>query len=152
MSKTHQDNRTTTYYIIRHAEKETGNDPKLTPRGRERAIFWASYFEKEKLDTVYSTDTTRTLQTASPTADNLGLAIKLYKPDKQSSKFLKKESEGKKVLIVGHTTNIPRLANALMGKKMFGRLSLSQFGQLYIITVLSGNAQGEMKTLNGLEH
>ena len=49
--------RTTTYYFIRHAEKDTsdkGNrDPQLTEQGIKRANYMTSYFEDKNLDLFY---------------------------------------------------------------------------------------------------
>ena len=51
---------TTTYYLIRHAEKDrtnnTNRNPSLNTNGLLRAKRWAKHFEKIKLDAVYSTD------------------------------------------------------------------------------------------------
>jgi len=63
----------TTYYLIRHAEKDrtdkTNKNPNLNEKGLERAKKWATYFKEIQLDAVYSTNYNRTQQTAKPTAD-----------------------------------------------------------------------------------
>ena len=63
---------TTTYYLIRHAEKDrtdnTNRNPHLNPEGEKRAQNWSTYFKDIKLDAVYSTNYNRTIQTATPTA------------------------------------------------------------------------------------
>ena len=50
----------TTFYLIRHAEKDrsegVGNDPQLTEEGLQRAQRWAEVLGLEPLDAVYSTD------------------------------------------------------------------------------------------------
>ncbi|HLU81326.1 MAG TPA: histidine phosphatase family protein, partial [Flavobacteriaceae bacterium] len=57
----------TTYYFIRHAEKDlsepTNNDPHLTEEGLKRAAFWAKYFADKNIDKIYSTNYSRTIQT-----------------------------------------------------------------------------------------
>ena len=140
----------TTYYLIRHAEKKEGNDPELTEKGKARAQRWAEYFKNDSIDVVYSTDTKRTLATAIPTAEEFGLNVLKYEPSKVYDDAFKKQTYGKGVLIVGHTTNIPDLANKILGKEKFGDLSMSQFGRLYVIKIEDGKAQGAAKTLNNL--
>ena len=50
---------TTTYYLIRHAEKDrtdkTNRDPHLTESGNQRAENWAKILKEVKFDLVYST-------------------------------------------------------------------------------------------------
>ena len=47
----------TTYYFIRHAEKDTNDpqnkDPHLTEAGLERAQRWAEVFKKVKFDVIF---------------------------------------------------------------------------------------------------
>ena len=49
-------NETTTYYLIRHAEKDrtnpTNRNPNLNSEGLIRASNWAKYFETVALDAV----------------------------------------------------------------------------------------------------
>jgi broad specificity phosphatase PhoE len=64
----------TTYYLIRHAEKDrtdkTNRNPNLNEKGIKRSDKWATYFKKIDLDAVYSTIYNRTMQTAKPTSDS----------------------------------------------------------------------------------
>ena len=52
-------NNTTTYYLIRHAEKDrtdaSNKNPNLNDKGIERAKKWAKHFKSINLDAVYST-------------------------------------------------------------------------------------------------
>ena len=61
---------TTTYYFIRHAEKDRTDpnnaNPKLTPKGHQRAVKWSEVFQEVSFDAVYSTDYSRTIETALP--------------------------------------------------------------------------------------
>jgi len=74
----------TTYYFIRHAEKDRSNpserDPELTEKGHQRAAFWAQHFAEIPLDAVYSTNYKRTTSTAVQTAISKGLEVQLYDP------------------------------------------------------------------------
>ena len=56
--------KTTTYYLIRHAEKDqsdkTNRDPHLSEQGLKRAKNWATVLNDVKFDMVYSTNYNRT--------------------------------------------------------------------------------------------
>ena len=56
-----------TYYLIRHAEKQIVNNPnpELTDKGILRAGNWAVIFKDIKFDAVYSTDYLRTIATVA---------------------------------------------------------------------------------------
>ena len=77
-------NSTTTYYLIRHAEKdrndETNSDPHLNEDGLERAENWSKVFEHIDFDAVFSTEYHRTIETATPTANSKNLEISFYDP------------------------------------------------------------------------
>ena len=66
------DDTKTTYYLIRHAEKDRSDstkvNPDLTAKGFERAKHWASYFDSIPFEKVYATNYLRTSNTASYTA------------------------------------------------------------------------------------
>ena len=72
----------TTYFFVRHAEKDTtdakNKDPQLTEKGLRRANFLAQFFEDKSLEMFYSTDFTRTLQTLIPTVHHYKGEIKSY--------------------------------------------------------------------------
>ena len=49
----------TTVYMVRHAEKEKGDDPALTDNGKKRAERLAKLLKNENVVKVYSTETRR---------------------------------------------------------------------------------------------
>ncbi len=59
-----QNEETTTFYFIRHAEKDRSNkedrNPSLTQDGLSRALKWAEVFKNIKFDAVYATPYNRT--------------------------------------------------------------------------------------------
>ena len=125
-----------TYYLIRHAEKElTEENPELTEEGRARAKRWSEIFKNIAFDAIYSTDYLRTKSTAEPTANSQNLRITLYHPSKiDVNKFLTK-TKGKTVLIVGHSNTIPAFVNQLTGKKKYFDIEDDKFGNLYIVEI-----------------
>lgn len=110
----------TTFYLIRHAEKDRSNpsdkNPSLTEKGMTRAENWAVYFKDIDLDAVYSTTYKRTMQTAQPTAESKGLKIINYDPRTLYNEALAKETFGKTVLIVGHSNTTPAFTNQIIKK------------------------------------
>src|SRR6056297_1968062 len=72
----------TTYYFIRHAEKDESDlknkDPELTDAGRKRARKWAEIFKEVEFDLIYSSDLTRTRETAKAIAETQDKSIDFY--------------------------------------------------------------------------
>lgn len=127
----------TTYYFIRHAEKvDSSQNPDLSEKGLKRAELWNKIFSEISFDEIYSTDYKRTLQTASPTAATKKIEIKLYNPKTINIDSFKKETLGKKVLIVGHSNTTPKFVNDIINQNLFSDIEDETFGNLYIVTVV----------------
>ena len=135
----------TTYYLIRHAEKDRTNkanrDPNLNKKGQERVKIWTNYFENIDLDAVYSTEYKRTMQTAKTIAGNKGLDIQNYDPLKMYDAVFQKETKEKKVLIVGHSNTTPSFVNKILGEKKYKNMNDRDNSTLYIVTI-----KGDEKT------
>ncbi|WP_046745477.1 phosphoglycerate mutase family protein [Kordia zhangzhouensis] len=143
---------TSTYYLIRHAEKDRSDqqnkDPELTKQGNNRAVYWAEVFKNVKFDAVYSTNYQRTLQTAQPTAEANELEIELYDPfNLKLDKFLK-ETKGKTVLIVGHSNTTPAITNRLLQNETFESIADNNNGNLYIVTITGKVKTVQLLTIN----
>ena len=134
-----------TYYFIRHAEKDTadiGNrNPALTKEGKQRAENWKEVFTDVDFDAVYSSDFIRTKETAQPTAESKGLEVKIYDHTKLNSEEFQKATKEKKVLVVGHTNTTPYFANAVFGEDYFKNdIDEAEHGKLFIVQI---NPEGE---------
>ncbi len=125
----------TTYYLIRHAEKDrnAGANPDLLPAGKKRAKYWAKVLKDKNIDLVYSTNYKRTIQTATPLAEEIGTKVQIYDKDNMYSEQFQKETEGKTVLIVGHQDTTPKFANLILGKKKFRYIPAHNNSNLYTI-------------------
>ncbi|MBL86228.1 MAG: phosphoglycerate mutase [Winogradskyella sp.] len=134
-----KEQKVTTYYLIRHAEKDesdkTNKDPHLTEVGKKRAENWTTVFGDVKFDMVYSTNYNRTKETAEPTAKANNVDITFYDPRNLKLEDLIKETEGKTVLIVGHSNTTPMLTNALLNEKKYNQIDESNNANLYIVTI-----------------
>tara|TARA_R110002072_G_scaffold117281_10_gene248252 strand:- start:1081 stop:1608 length:528 start_codon:yes stop_codon:yes gene_type:complete len=133
-----QSEKTTTYYLIRHAEKDRTNpdekDPALNDDGLKRAENWAVIFSEIELDAIYSSDFKRTQQTAKPTANSRNFPVNSYDPHKIYETNFFEKTEGLQVLVVGHSNTIPKLANFLLKEERYENIPDSIDGRLYIVT------------------
>jgi 2,3-bisphosphoglycerate-dependent phosphoglycerate mutase len=136
-----------TFYIVRHAEKETGidpqtmktfTDPPLTIAGQERALKLKEILGNKNVKNIFSTNTLRTISTAKPLKElYLGMPIRIYnsKPDSldafiQQLKTIRKGN----VLVVGHSNTVDDIANKLCGKKVVpGDLKDNEYDNLFVV-------------------
>ncbi|WP_323787794.1 phosphoglycerate mutase family protein [Psychroserpens sp.] len=143
---------TTTYYLIRHAEKDrtddTNHDPNLKDEGLERADNWSKVFQHIDFDAVYSTQYNRTMETAAPTAEMQELEIKFYDPRNLYSEEFAKATLGKTVLIVGHSNTTPVFVNAILGEQKYEDMDDHDNGSLYIVTISEGHTIDQVLKIN----
>ena len=128
----------TRLFLVRHAEKETGPDPALTPAGEARAAALAERLAAEGVTEIWSTDTRRTQSTARPLATARGLAVQVYDPGALPS-FANQlgDTPGVK-LVVGHSNTTDALA-ALIGADPGPPIDeATEFDRLYVITITDG--------------
>ncbi|MBO6606774.1 phosphoglycerate mutase family protein [Psychroserpens sp.] len=143
---------TTHFYLIRHAEKDKSNpenrNPHLTEKGQERALKWREIFKHIEFDAVYSTQYHRTIETATPTAKANNLDIQFYDPRKLYSEAFKSATQGKTVLIVGHSNTTPAFVNAIIGQDKYKSIDESNNGNLYIISINDATIIDKVLTIN----
>lgn len=143
---------TTVYYLIRHAEKDRSNakerNPNLTEKGKQRAENWSKILANVSFDFVYSTDYNRTQQTASPTAKKNNLKITSYHPYKIDFTRFLEDTKGKNVLVVGHSNTTPDFVNKLIGKQKFKHIDDRNNGNLYIVTITGTSKSVSLLSIN----
>jgi broad specificity phosphatase PhoE len=110
--------------IVRHAEKISDTDERLSEAGVARAARLAAMLRDAGVTAIYATNTERTIHTAKPLADALRLSVETYdtrvgagtKLDSRPFvERLRKENGGDVVLIVGHSNTVPDLLKTLGG-------------------------------------
>ena len=138
----------TTVYLVRHTEKDKdgGKDPALTEQGKFRAEYWASVLQNIELDAIYSTDTTRTRDTAAPTALSKGKQVEIYNGREVDYAGFVQANLNQSVLVVGHSNTIPAFVNGLLGVEQYQDLDESSYSSLFIVDIING--QGTAKKLN----
>lgn len=132
------DNRTTTFILLRHAEKDdTGKDPNLSVDGLSRAEALRHTLNNVRIDAIYSTGYKRTKQTVTPLATEKGIAITEYPADKAYRQLVDEIMEanhGKTVVIVGHSNTIPEILKVLSKMTFNVTIDESQFDNLFIVS------------------
>lgn len=130
----------TTYYLIRHSEKDLSNptdrNPNLSENGLKRSENWANMFKNISFDAVYSTDYNRTKQTAQPIAQSKELEITIYDLKTFDFDKFKSETSGKTILIVGHSNTTPMFVNSFIGEQKYEQIDEHNYANLYIITII----------------
>jgi len=146
-SPTSIDDTETTFYLVRHAEKDrsdvNNNDPGLTEKGLERAKNWATYFSDKNINQIYSTDYNRTQLTAYYVSVDYYLGVQNYVPNELYTEDFKLMTKGERVLIVGHSNTIPRLVNNMIGENKYPDMDDFDNSSLYIVKIKGDNISSE---------
>ena len=135
----------TTIYLVRHAEKEAGDDPSLTVVGRARAEILAQTLSDAGLTAIWSTDTKRTRETAKPASRMTGLPIQIYDAGRQQAFAAQLKSTPGTFLVVGHSNTVPDLVEDLGGKPGTPIVEATEYDRLYVVTVRNGRARSELR-------
>ena len=129
-----------TFYFIRHAEKDRTDpenpDPELNQDGLDRAIRWAEVFDPIPLDMVYSTNYERTQMTAAPTSIKKDIDIEYYDPRTLDIEEFKLVNEGKNVLVVGHSNTTPTMVNKVIGMEKYDQMDDTDNSSLVIVRII----------------
>ncbi|MAP54067.1 phosphoglycerate mutase family protein [Altibacter sp.] len=130
----------TTYFLIRHAEKDRSDpensDPELTEAGLERAKKWATFFIKIPLDQIYSTSYKRTQQTVMDLAADHAITVQTYDASSLYSQDFQRLTKAKTVLVAGHSNTTPQFVNAILGTHEFTDMDDTDNSSLYMVTVV----------------
>lgn len=100
--------------LVRHAEKAEGDDPELSPEGRERSRELARVLSQWPVDAIYTSQFRRTRQTAEPLSAATGVASVVIDA-RDPGALLERIRNGsdRAVVVVGHSNTVPALARAL---------------------------------------
>lgn len=152
IESTNENPSVSTFYLIRHAEKDRSDpenvDPELSQKGLGRAMHWAEILNEVDLDAIYSTNFNRTSMTAAPTSVKKNIDVQYYDPRIIDIAQFKEENLNKKVLIVGHSNTTPEFVNLLLGEDKYTQIDDSENGNLYIVTIVDGVATSNRLQFN----
>ena len=147
-----------TVFLVRHAEREDEprQDPPLTTAGVARSQALARLLSSAGVKAIFTSQFTRTKQTAVPLAAKLGLTstpftLKLNPSNPRqiaeestaevTNKIL--ERAGQSVLVVGHSNSIPDVIK-MLGGDIVPTIDERKFDDLFIVTVY---AKGKAKVV-----
>jgi broad specificity phosphatase PhoE len=145
-------------FLIRHAERqdEPRQDPPLTDAGVARSQALARLLSNAGVKAIFTSQFTRTKQTAEPLASKLGLTVTPFtlKLNPSNPRQIAEEStaevankilerSGQSVLVVGHSNSIPDVIKMLGGDTV-PTIDERKFDDLFIVTVY---AKGKAKVV-----
>lgn len=119
-------------YVIRHLQKQGGDDPALTVEGATNAERLAALLADKGIVAIFATPTRRTMQTAGPLAKRLRITITPYDPRDPASLVLAVAAAPGPVLVVGHSNTVPDLV-ARFGGTRPAPMSEEDFGTLFLV-------------------
>lgn len=120
----------TTVVIVRHAERANGT---LTADGEKRAETLARLLSDTGVSAIFSTNYTRTIETANNTAELLGIPIQFYTSIQEVVDLINSQYAGKVVLVVGHSNTVSQTAEAL-GVSSAPEIN-GEYDNLFIVTI-----------------
>ncbi|MCV2890846.1 phosphoglycerate mutase family protein [Ruegeria aquimaris] len=123
-------------YVIRHGEKElSGDEPALTPEGRDRAAGWARMLRHAGLDAVITSDALRTRETGAIIAEALDLRASAWPATDIAGLVdtLEFDHEDDRVLVVAHAETIPGIL-ARLGVLDEISVDQTEFANLFVVT------------------
>jgi 2,3-bisphosphoglycerate-dependent phosphoglycerate mutase len=139
------DEKTTVFVFVRHAEKETqGDDPNLSEVGKNRAKHLAEILKNLNINRIGYSNTKRAQATAAPLLGMINCSTDVYAKTVTEPYLLStmEACKGKAVLVVGHSNSIPEMINILVGEKKINDIPDDEFDNLYIVSVINkGNAK-----------
>jgi len=140
---------TTTYYIVRHAEKaDKTRDTPLSIEGHARAATLRDTLISQNIKKIFVTNYLRTQQTAAPLATKLGITPTEVFAD-QTPQLVQqlKAIKGKNVLIVGHSNTVPVIIDELMENAQNVTITEKDFDNLFKIKITKNKVK-EFTQLN----
>ncbi len=146
------ENDSSTFYLIRHAEKVRTNksdrNSALNEKGIIRALNWKEYFINKDISKIYSTNYKRTLETVKPIQEAIGLTAILYSPSSIDYKDFISSNEGEVVLIVGHSNTIPNFVNELINDQVYDQIDDLNNSNLYVVNLCDSSLSHSLIKVN----
>ncbi|HEU0051831.1 MAG TPA: histidine phosphatase family protein [Longimicrobium sp.] len=144
----------TVVIVVRHAERDQGNDPGLTAAGSARAQALAADLKDAGVAAIYSTQFRRTVDTGKPLADALGQQVNVLPIDPaQAAAYpaalaadILAKHRGHTVVVVGHSNTVPQIVKALSGVTV-PEISDTEYDHMFIVMI---PAQGQARVVRAM--
>ncbi len=142
----------TTVIMVRHVEKNPhppGGDAGLSTAGIVRARELARAVSDAGIAAVYATQYARTRLSAEPVAAAIGDSVRGYDANRNDllAERIRKEHEGRTVLVVGHGDTLPELYAALTGERLAGE-SVG-YDRMFVLTLPEAGGHALVKLRYG---
>lgn len=144
-----------TIVLFRHAEKDISpgaskSDPDLSEAGKQRAGRLVEAIKKYDPTQIYSTNFKRTRQTVAPLSEQTippgyKRQIQFYdhnELEELAAQILK--SKGGTIVVAGHNTTTPTLANLLIKQEKYKYLDESEYDKIFIIKIKGNKIEDEV--------
>lgn len=143
-----------TIILLRHAEKDLSidpddPDPELSEAGKQRAQKLVETVRKYKPEAIYSSMFKRTIKTATPLAEQINpkyrTMIQFYDQKKLDELVTRMMASGvRSIVVVGHNSTTPALANLLIKENKYKSLAESEYDKIWIIKIKKGKIKDEV--------
>jgi len=138
-------NSKTTIYLVRHGEKEKGDDPLLTDAGNQRSGDLMRVLKNKKIQHIYVTQYRRTQMTADSLRIQFGIDTVHYLADTTGTDLLEKIKEhhdfGKSILVIGHSNTLGFIIKKLgIPEKSIPEIADNEFDYLFIVELTKDGA------------
>ena len=139
MAFAQQETAVTKIFIVRHAEKEAGKDPVLTPAGNARAGDLMRTLQNEGIQKIYVSQYKRTQMTADSLRIQLKINTVQYSADTLCDNLVNTIMEnadfGKTILIIAHSNTISQIIRKFgVTGYPYGDIPDNDFDNLFVIT------------------
>jgi len=128
--------------VVRHADKVSDSDERLSEAGRARATRLAAVLKDLGVTAIYSTDTERAKDTVQPLADATKLPVRVYDLPKSARgkgvdakpfvSRIRQEQTGGIPVVVGHSNTLPAIIQAF-GTGIEVTVGPSDYDDLFIV-------------------
>jgi phosphohistidine phosphatase SixA len=143
-----------TIILLRHAEKDLSTgaddpDPRLSAEGRQRAERLVQTLRKYKPQAIYSSNFQRTRATVRPLSESIypgyRIQTQLYN-HRQLNELVERmlASGADTIVVAGHNTTTPALANLLIKENKYKPLDESEYDKIFVIKVKKGKGKDEL--------
>ncbi len=143
-----------TVFVVRHADRGPEEpDAHLTPRGRRQADQLAALLADAGIKHLYTTEFTRTQQTAAPTARQAGatpVVVAQADLDTLVAKIRSTLRDGEATLVVGHRSTVPKIVQALAGRAI-PPLAGAEFTRVVAVTLFPDGRSSVVTLRYGLD-
>lgn len=145
-SSAQEEKQVTKVFIVRHAEKETGNDPVLTAAGNKRAGDLVRALQNDGIQKIYVSQFRRSQMTADSLRLQTGIDAVHYIADTLCDELISSIMEhrdfGKTILIIAHSNTIPKIIRKL-GVLDYPQDNIpdNEYGNLFLVTYKNEKAK-----------